>query len=178
MVLTSAGNPIVSDGTGGGVYKVVGDRLERIDGGDFISPQTPAMHPDGKHVFIPDYARGIGVLDLASRRVIWLNQGERAKYAINGIDGLYFNRGSLIATQNGSSPERVIRFQLNAAFTGIVSEQIIERATATLGDPTHGVIVGDFFYYIANSGWSELDDHGDVKAGSKLTPVHIMRFRL
>jgi hypothetical protein len=58
-----------------------------------------------------------------------------------------------------------------------VSEQVIERATDTLGDPTHGVIVGDYFYYIANSGWSELDDYGVLKAGGKLTAARIMRFR-
>lgn len=176
MVLTKEGDPIVSDGGGGGIYRVSGERLERIDAGDFISPQTPTMHPDGRHVFVPDYARGIGILDLLSKQVVWLNQGA-PKCAINGIDGLYFDRGFLIATQNGTSPERVIRFQLNSTLTAVVSEEIIERATATLGDPTHGVVVGDSFYYISNSGWSELDESGNVKPGSKLTPAHIMRFR-
>src|SRR5215469_10658754 len=111
MILTSEGNPIISDGGGGGVYRVRDDRLERIDAGDFISPQTPTMCPDGKRVFVPDYARGIGILDLVTKRVVWLNQSA-PKFAINGIDGLYFDHGSLIATQNGTSPERVIRFQL------------------------------------------------------------------
>ena len=176
LVLTPEGEPIVSDGEGGGVYQLKGDSLERIDGGEFISPQTATMHPDGKHVLIPDYLRGVGVLDLASKQVTWLNQGERP-HALSGIDGLYFDRGWLIATQNGTSPERVIRFQMNSTLTAIESEEVIERATSTLGDPTHGVVVGDFFYYIANSGWSELDDHGDVKAGSKLTPARVMRVR-
>ena len=178
LVLTPDGTPIVADGENGGIYRVSGDRLERVDDGDFISPQTPAMHPDGKHAFVPDYARGIGVLDLASKQVTWLDRGAKTRHALNGIDGLYFDRGFLIATQNGSSPERVVRFRLNATMTGIVSEEIIERSTPTLGDPTHGVIVGDFFYYIANSGWDVLDDHGDLKSGSKVTPARIMRFRL
>jgi hypothetical protein len=59
-----------------------------------------------------------------------------------------------------------------------VSEEIIERATATLGDPTHGVLVGDWFYYIANSGWDVLDEHGDLKPGEKLSSGLVMRFRL
>jgi hypothetical protein len=176
MVLTREGNPIVSDGGGGGVYRVNGDRLERIDGGDFISPQTPAMHPDGKHVFVPDYARGVGVLDLTNKSVTWLNRP--AKYAVNGIDGLYFAGGALIATQNGTSPERVIRFELNSRLSNIVSEEMIERATATLGDPTHGVVVDNLFYYIANSGWNAVNEHGDLKPGSKQTPARIMRFRV
>jgi len=178
MALTRAGGPIVSDGDGGGIYRVSGDRLERIDRGDFISPQTPTTHPDGRHVFIPDYARGIAVVDLAGGQLIWLNRGNVKKYALNGIDGLYFNEGSLIATQNGTSPERVVRFRINSTLTDITSEQIIEKATPTLGDPTHGVVVDDFFYYIANSGWSEIDEHGNLKTGSKPTPARIMRFRL
>ena len=56
--------------------------------------------------------------------------------------------------------------------------KVIESNTPTLGDPTHGVVVGDIFYYIANSGWSELDDHGDLKPGAKLTAARIMQFKL
>jgi hypothetical protein len=66
MVLTRDGMPIVSDGDGGGIYRVSGTRLERIDKGDFISPQTAVMHPDGKHLFAPDYLRGVGILDIAT----------------------------------------------------------------------------------------------------------------
>ena len=57
----------------------------------------------------------------------------------------------------------------------MLSESIIERATPTLGDPTHGVIVGNYFYYIANSGWDSLDEHGVVKNGKTLTAPRIMR---
>ncbi|MEO8725496.1 MAG: hypothetical protein ABI383_05180 [Acidobacteriaceae bacterium] len=179
IALTAEGDAIVSDGAGGGVYRarnVAGGQLQRIDGGDFLSPQTPAIAYDGKHVFVPDYARGIALLDPATKQVQWLD-GEK-KYALNGIDGLYYNHNWLIATQNGSSPERVIRFRLDPTQTRIMSEEIIERATPTLGDPTHGVVLGDDFYYIANSGWSELDEHGNVKAGSKLSPARVMRFKL
>jgi hypothetical protein len=70
----------------------------------------------------------------------------------------------------------VIRLRLDASLTRVVSSEIIERSTPTLGDPTHGVLVGNEFYYIANSGWSELDDHGDLKPGSKFTSARIMRF--
>lgn len=133
---------------------------------------------DGHHVFVPDYARGIGILDLESEQVTWLNRGQGKQFALNGIDGLYFERGALILTQNGTSPERVVHLQLDKTLTQIVSEQIIERATPSLGDPTHGVIVDDSFFYIANSGWSDLDEHGQVKAGAKLSAARIMRFRL
>jgi sugar lactone lactonase YvrE len=175
MTLSGDGDVIVSDGEGGGVYRVLpqNDILERLDKGDFVSPQTPAMHPDGKHIFVPDYVRGIGLLDLASKQVQWLSTEDR--FALNGIDGLYFDRGRLIAVQNGTSPERVVAFRLNATLTRIESEKIIERSTPTIGDPTHGVMVDGGFYYIANSGWDIVDDHGNVKPGSEPSAPRVMR---
>jgi len=178
MVLAANGDIIVSDGDGGGVYRVPanGAKLERLDDGDFISPQTPAMHPDGKHIFVPDYLRGIGVLEIATKQVRWLSMGGR--FALNGIDGLYFDRGRLIAVQNGTSPERVVAFTLDGSLTRIESETIIERSTDTLGDPTHGVVVDNDFYYIANSGWDVVDDNGNLKAGARASLPRIMRAQL
>ena len=178
MVLTPNGDVIVSDGGGGGVYRLLakGAQLERLDNGDFISPQTPAMHPDGKHIFVPDYLRGIGLLEIATKHVQWLSM--KGKFALNGIDGLYFAHGRLIAVQNGTSPERVVAFTLDAALTKIESETIIERSTDTLGDPTHGVVIGDDFYYIANSGWDVIDDHGNMKPGAKPSVPRVMRVQI
>ena len=175
MMLMKNGDLIVSDGEGGGVYRLArnGRTLERIDNGQFISPQTPALHPDGKHVFVPDYVRGIGLLEIASKRVDWLSM--EGRFALNGIDGLYFDRGRLVAIQNGTSPERVIAFATDPAFAKITAEKIIERSTETLGDPTHGVTVGDDFYYIANSGWDVIDEHGSIKPGAKPSVPRVMR---
>jgi hypothetical protein len=178
MALTEAGVPIVSDGEGGGIYRVEEGRLVLMNGKDFISPQTPVVLAGGNLVAIPDYLRGIGILDLKDGSVRWLNQEGHAKVALSGVDGLYFANGSLILTQNGTSPERVVRMKLDRSRESVVSEDIIERATATLGDPTHGVQVGDWFYYIANSGWDVLDEHGDLKPGEKLSSGLVMRFRL
>lgn len=175
LVLTENGDVIVSDGDGGGVYRLLpqSNILERLDDGDFVSPQTPAMHPDGKHIFVPDYVRGIGILELATKRVRWLST--EGRFALNGVDGLYFDRGKLIAVQNGTSPERVVAFTLNPTLTRIEFETMIERSTPTLGDPTHGVIVDDDFYYIANSGWDFVDEHGNFRPGAKPSVPEVMR---
>jgi hypothetical protein len=177
MAVTSEGDVIVSDGESGGVY-MLRDRataLEKLSE-EFISPQTPAIHPDGRHVFIPDYARGIALLDLRTRAVRWLQHPEDVM--LNGIDGLYFHDGTLLAVQNGSDPERVVRIQLSPSLDSVTSLEVIESNTPTLGDPTHGVIVDNDFYFIANSGWSELDDNGHLKPGKKLTNALVMRFAL
>jgi hypothetical protein len=61
-----------------------------------------------------------------------------------------------VAPKNTFAPQtlmRVVAFTMDPAATRIESETIIERSTDTLGDPTHGVVIGSDFYYIANSGW-------------------------
>jgi hypothetical protein len=175
MTLTVDGDAIVSDGDHGGVYRIsrTSWQIERLDGGDFISPQTAAMLPDGLHLLVPDYVRGIGVLDLKTKEVFWIPM--EGKYALSGIDGLYLFGRTLIATQNGTSPERVVRFDLDTSLRHVESESILERATATLGDPTHGVVVDGSFYYIANSGWDTLDEHGNRKAGAAASQASLMR---
>jgi sugar lactone lactonase YvrE len=176
MALEANGDVIVSDGDGGGLYRAsqTESQLTRLDDGDFISPQTPAIDPDGRHIFVPDYVRGIARLELATKKVRWLQM--EGKFALNGIDGLYFDRGKLIAVQNGTSPERVIVFTLDAGLGKITSEKIIERSTPAL-DPTHGVIVDGDFFYIANSGWDAIDDKGNMKPGAKLSVARLMHVR-
>lgn len=178
MALTAAGDLIVSDGDNGGVYLLHAKQAtwQRLDHGDFISPQNPALHSDGRHVFIADYLRGIAVLEIATGRVRWLAMQE--KFALNGIDGLYFHDNRLLAVQNGAMPERVVSFTLDQALTRVVSETIIERATRTLGDPTHGVVVAGEFYYLANSGWDAIDGQGHAKADVQPAAPRIMRVEL
>jgi hypothetical protein len=178
MALAANGDPIVSDGEHGGVYRLVRrtHRIERIDAGDFVSPQTPVVLADGKHLLVPDYVRGVALLELDTKHVDWIPMEN--KHALSGIDGLYALGNTLIATQNGTSPERVVRFELTAPKTRVLSESIIERGTPTLGDPTHGVIIGDYFYYIANSGWDVLDEHGNLLEGKLLPVSSVMRTKV
>jgi hypothetical protein len=49
---------------------------------------------------------------------------------------------------------------------------VVERATPGLGDPTHDVVVGDNFYFIANSGWDRFSDAGQITKASG-TPARL-----
>lgn len=175
MALMRDGTVIVSDSRGGAVFRLRpgSSKLDRIDANEFISPQTPALSADEKFVFVPDYARGIGRIDLATGAVAWLAHPDNI--AMGGTDGLYVRGEDLYAIQNGANPARLVRFRLNAALDRIESMDILESNSPGLGDPTHGVFVGNDFYFIANSGWSELDDHGNVKPGHQLTAATIRK---
>jgi sugar lactone lactonase YvrE len=176
MALASDGEPIVSDGDGGGIYRLSGQALRRIDHGEFISPQTIAICSGTQKVFVPDYVRGIAAFDIQTGAVKWLST--RGRYALDGVDGLYCHGTWLIAVQNGTSPQRVIVFTLNRSKSGITKETIIERATSTLGVPTHGVFADHRFFYIANSGWNSIDEHGVSIPTLPLTRATIMRFAI
>jgi hypothetical protein len=178
MALPRDGDPIVSDGDGGGLYRVTNGAIAAIDTANFISPQTSALVPGTDQLFVPDYARGVAAFSLADHRVSWLNVDDADKVALDGIDGLYVWRSSLIVTQNGTTPERIVVLELDPSRTRVVSQKVIEQATPGFDDPTHGVVVGDSFWFIANSGWAQLDEHGNVKPGATLTPARILRYKL
>ena len=86
--------------------------------------------------------------------------------------------GAIIAVQNGVSPARVMRFTLNAAADSIVEATVIDRNSVLADEPTLGVVVGDDFYYIANSHWEKYTETGELRPGVTLRPPMILRLRL
>ena len=166
MTVSPAGDVFVSD-SHGPVYWVRHDvdKLEALaPAGLFRSPQTPALSPDGRTLFVPDYSRGISAIDLHSRHTQLLPHPRELSLA--GIDGLYLNGRTMIAVQNGTSPARLIGMHLNSSLTRIESFVVLESNSDGLGVPTHGVVVGNRFYFIADSGWDQLADDGQVKPGA------------
>jgi hypothetical protein len=158
MTLSAAGDAYVSDGKGSVfVVRHAEDRLELlIAPGAFRSPQTPALSAHGARLFVPDYSRGIAIVTLAGKT--WKLLEHPSDLSLGGIDGLYMEGRTLIAIQNGTAPERLIRMHLDASLNRVLRWETMEANWAGLGDPTHGVRVGKRFYFIANSGW-------DVKPG-------------
>jgi hypothetical protein len=162
MTISRAGEIYVSEGINGAVLRLRpgAKNLDRLDvPGEFPSPQTPALSADEKTLYVPDYVRGIAAITLSSGAVAWLQPADAI--ALNGIDGLYVFLDSFIAVQNGTTPARIVQFSLD-----LRKQKMLEANTPELGEPTHGTIVGNTFYFIANSGWDEYDDQGNKKVGS------------
>jgi sugar lactone lactonase YvrE len=184
MCVTDQGTVYVTDSIGGGVYRLHGDlqtaKLEKIADGLF-SPQTPVLARDGKRLFVADYTMGIAVIDLPaagaaanpSAKLNYLPHPENV--ATVGLDGLYRNGDSLIGIQNGTEPERIVRFQMNPAQTEITGDQVVHQVGQL--DPTHAVDVDGWFYATANVGWSKVDDNtGQLKPGEKFTAPALLKF--
>jgi sugar lactone lactonase YvrE len=179
MTVAANGDVFVSEAVTGTVYTIgrARDELEvLLAPGTFISPQTPAVTPDGRRLLVADYVRGIGIVDLATRAVTWVTHPREV--AVNGIDGLYLSGDSLLAVQNGTQPNRVIRLFLDRTLTRVLRWEPLDSNSPGLGAPTHGTLVGRDFFYLANSGWDQLADDGSVKPGAALTPAEVRRVAL
>ncbi|HSY83162.1 MAG TPA: hypothetical protein VK807_15485 [Gemmatimonadaceae bacterium] len=177
MTLDASGNAIVSDGAGGGVYRIDRERgvlSALVPPGTFQSPQNPAVAPDGR-IFVADYAMGVATIDPATHAVSWLGHADTV--ALNGIDGMYLVGHVLYAIQNGTNPERVTRFVLDPDLRRVVTWSVVERATPGLGDPTHAVVVGNDLIFIANSGWDRFGDDGHI-TNPKGMPARLERTKL
>jgi hypothetical protein len=160
MTISRKGDIYVSEGIHGAVFQLADGKFQRLDTpGEFPSPQTPALSQDERTLYVSDYVRGIGAMDLKTHAVKWLEPAPGI--ILSGIDGLYVYRDSFVAVQNGTNPARIVRWSLD-----LKRQQILETNTPGLGEPTHGTFVGDAFYFLANTGWSEYDENGKKKPGS------------
>ncbi len=166
------GTVYACDSQGGAVVVVPpgGDSLAFLvpDGG-FDGPQTPALSADGRRLYVADYGRGIGIVDLAGGDRRWMAFAPGV--ALQGIDGLYAYGHGLIAVQNGTRPRRVMLLALDPAGERVISAVPIESGTRRLGEPTHGVVVGRRFYFLANTGWDRVGDDQRLSGNPASPPL-------
>ncbi len=168
MLVAGDGTVYASESVHGAVLRLrPGARaFERLDAaGDFASPQTPALSADGRTLLVPDYARGIALLELSGCPCAARWPANGAGVFTAGIDGLVRDDATLVAVQNGLSPPRVIRFS-----DDLQRQQVLESGTPGLGEPTHGIVVGRSLWFIADVGWDRFEDSGKRKADA--APSH------
>lgn len=181
VALGRNGEVFVTDSKAGGLYRLRPgqEQLEVfLEPGTLIYPNGVALSPDAKKLFVADFAKGLSIVDVASRQVRPLPHPERVNVA--GIDGLYYfqggrHGGSLVAVQNSAGTERIVRFRLRPGLDAIESEEILESRNPLFVIPTTGTLAGGSLVYIANSQLESLDDQGRLKPGAKLEePVILM----
>jgi hypothetical protein len=95
-----------------------------------------------------------------------------AHNTLSGIDGLYWNKGEFLGVQYGTGAYRVMRWQLSPDGRKVTASEILEHRTDLVSDPTTGAVLGDKFYFIANTGIYNLEDDKIIDP-AKLEPVHI-----
>lgn len=145
---------------------------------DFYSLQGIVIAPQGAQLIVADY--GMGLLSVKPRRGKVKRLDAPDGVTLIGIDGLYrYGDDQLIAIQNGVRPNRVLRITMDRRWRAVRSVEVLESAHPAYDEPTLGVVVGDDFYYIANSGWP-LYANGipDAAALADANPLTVLKLPL
>ena len=114
-----------------------------------LRPSGLAWSGDGRALYV-SHIEGISRVTLATRAVMPV--GYPASATLVGIDGLATYQGDLIAVQNGlPGLSRVVRLRLAQDGVNVRAVDILDANLPDHDMPTSGVVVGDGYYYIANS---------------------------
>ncbi len=179
LTINSAGDVYVSDSRDNAIYRLTTDdsRLETfIPSGYFLSLQGIAFSDDDSLLYAADYSQGIFKINAADGSVHLLEN--KTSTTLLGIDGLYYYKDKLIATQNGVNPQRVLSLSPDNEITRIVNYKILESNNPLFDEPTLGVIEKDNFYFISNSQWARFDKSGTIFPDEKLDYPRILMINL
>ncbi len=168
---------VFASNSAGAIYRVEDGRLEPFARGPFVSLQGLSVAPDGRLLYAADYSKGLFAVDLATRDSYRLPVPSTV--SLLGVDGLYqASRNTLIATQNGTTPARVLRIALSPNGLGVASCDVLAANDPRMTDLTLGALHGQQFYFIANAQWGAWDNNGARKAAVTLEPATILRVKV
>lgn len=179
LSITASGDVYLTDSEQGCIYKVDaknGTLLKWYSGSDLSDPNGITISPDQQYLFVA-HRQGISRISIADTQSVLLRT--KLKTTMAGIDGLYFYDNALIAVQNGAGPQsRIMRYDLNKNLDIVTKATVLESGHPDHAIPTTGTIVGDDFYYIANSQLQSFDANGKIFPPEKLQPIHILKLSL
>ena len=171
VAVAADGQVYVSDSGSPVIFRVVPSGLEPFLRGPFESMQGIA--PAGNVLYVADYSKGLFAVDLRTRDVHPLRVPPNA--SLLGVDGLYFVNGrTLVGTQNGTAPNRIIRIRLAPGGLAVSSVETLLANGSGMGDPTLGVVVGKRFHFNGNAQWELFGEDGKIADPLKLAPAVIL----
>ena len=181
IALNAAGDVFVTDTATGEIFTVRREKDELeifLPAGRFESPNGIAISKDGRSLFISDLPFGVYVVDLQTKRSERLPQS--VGISPSGSDGLYFYDNSLIGIINIVSERngRVARFYLDDSARAVRHAAVLDCNHPLYQWPTTGVVVGNSFFYIANSQFGSFNSEQRTFPQKALHKVAVMRLKL
>ncbi len=178
LALAADGSIFVTDSGGPTLWRLApgGAALEPfVESEEFLSLQGIVLLP-GEIALLSDQVNGLLRVDLASRRVRWLEAPPDC--VLIGLKGLALAPdGRIVAVQNGQRPNRILALDLEGAGESVASVVVLESGHLAMSSPSLGCFAtgGDFFC-IGNAGWARFE--GAEGKPSKPRPVPIFRTKL
>ncbi|HLF29887.1 MAG TPA: hypothetical protein VI566_02530 [Xanthomonadales bacterium] len=107
-----------------------------------------ALSDDGKTLYLADADLGILVVDLENGSSASLGGPETLN--LGGISGLSYSEGSLFMVQNGITPQRLMRLQLDPAGKEVSNVTPLAIALPEFTAPSFGTVQSGALYYFAD----------------------------
>jgi sugar lactone lactonase YvrE len=180
LFIARSGDAYVTDSDGGGVY-VIRHGTETaepfIEGKKFPYPNGITATEDEKKIIMSTGGgHGLASIDLQTKEIVSITH---SKFLIIGADGLYRYKNKLIAVQNVVFPEGILEMQLSSDGKTVSDIKHLAVSLPEFDTPTTGVIVGDDFYFIANSQLTQIiGGGGKIKDPQTLKETSIMKIKL
>lgn len=172
--LTIVNNEVyVTDSKSGGLYIIKNNQMSLfIDQNELSLTNGITKTPDGRFLYIADMFFGVMKYDLQKNEHKWLKMPDHL--TLTSIDGLTYYKGGLIAHQ----------FTLNGIYYyTIEDDSITQKTTISYGHPllkdhTTGDVLGDTYYFIANSDIDILNRYGNDVSVDSLNNTCVLKQEL
>lgn len=180
IYITKAGDVFVTDTHAGMVWLVRKDSKtleEFTKRGSVPFANGITATPDEKFLIVSTGgAQGVVRVDVSTKQISSIPND---RYMVMGYDGLYQYNNTLIGIQNTFFPESIQKVTLNASSDRAERIDFLCDRDAKFNAPTTGVIVGDEFYFIANSQLLQIiGGKGKIKDPATLEETIIMKIKL
>lgn len=180
LVIAQNGDVYVTDSDAGMLWRI------RNGGTDIEALTKPGslpwanglvIHPDQKRLLVcTGSGMGIASVELESKKI---EAFPVRKYLILGMDGMYLYKNHLIGVQNTTFPEGILKMSMDSTANRIDNVSLIAYNHPEMDIPTTGVVVGDYFYFIANSQLHQIQGSGGIiKHPEQLKDVVILKIKL
>jgi hypothetical protein len=169
------GSVYVTDSSFGAIYKIADGKIDLFLKSDQLQYSNGITSTIDESKLLVSTVNGITSVDPTSKETKTLE----CPFYIVGVDGLYRYNNSLIAIQNVTFPTSVVQFHLSEDSKNIVNATLLAVNHPQFDIPTTGVVVGDWFYLIANSQLLQImGSNGKIKNPEKLKDVVILKIPL
>jgi len=162
MALASDGTIYASDSAAPMIYRLQPDdeRPQPLVGNPvFTGLRGIALSEDESRLYVADYDLGVFFFELGDQPKGFA-LGIPETLNLGGIDGLYHWNDHLVAIQNGITPQRVLRLELDDSGTRVAKIGILAKALPEFDDPTFGTVTGDDLVFLGGSHWQRVGPNG------------------
>lgn len=178
LTVPSDGRIYATDSATGVLYELElssGKYQALTEPGALSSPQGLVFSRGRGTLYVADRTQGLYRYSPSRRELKRMDVAR--DICVYGIDGLARHGDDLVAVQNGIRPHRIVRFRLDRNGRRVRNAQVLAASLKEFDEPTHGVVEGDTFHFVANGQFGRLGKDGVLPEGSGAGPI-VMRVPL